>query len=205
MDAKSIIRRYDQAYSKKTTVDTRYKEVFKYIIPDRDGYNKPESDQTFDNNRHEVYSSVGVNAGMSFVNRIQSMLTPIKGDFIELKVPDGTDNKDEQDRALEEVANVCNTLKNKSNFDQEIGAFYSDLIAGTACLLVQKGDVNKPLVFRSIPIKDVSILEGVGGEVSDVFRCFKMRRELLKHQWVVQMLCLKKTQCASWLKSLVLK
>ena len=35
MEAKQIIKRYDLAYGKKGTVDTRYREVFEYVMPDR--------------------------------------------------------------------------------------------------------------------------------------------------------------------------
>jgi len=184
MEAKQLLKRYSTAESKKSLVDTRYKEVFEYIMPDRNGYDKDTKNPGFDNERSNVYSSVGINAGVSFVNRIQSMLTPIKAEFIELKVGDGEKDKEQLDLQLEEVAIALNLLKNKSNFDQEMGAFYSDLIAGTACLLILKGDVSRPAIFRAIPVKDICILEGVGGEVSDVFRKFSMRRELLKYQWV---------------------
>jgi len=183
MDAKQIIKRYEVAYGKKGTVDTRYREVFEYVMPDRDGYDQDgATDKGFTYKRGNIFSSVGINAANTFVNRLQGLLTPIKADFLELKVG-VSENKTELDKSLEEVAEVINVLKNKSNFDQEMGSFYYDLVAGTACLLVLKGDVDNKVIFRAIPVKDICIMEGVGGDVSDVFRKMMIRRELLPYQW----------------------
>jgi hypothetical protein len=184
MDAKQIIKRYEIAYGKKGTVDTRYREVFEYVMPDRDGYDQDgATDKGFTYKRGNIFSSVGINAANTFVNRLQGLLTPIKADFLELKVGVTEENKTELDKSLEEVAQVINVLKNKSNFDQEMGSFYYDLVAGTACLLVQKGDVDRKVIFRAIPIKDICVMEGVGGEVSDVYRKMMIRRGLLPYQW----------------------
>jgi len=185
LNAKRIIEKYSSSLSKKSTVDSKYKEVFRYVMPDRDNYNYPQTDgDNFDSKRNSIYSNVGVNAAMSFVNRIQSSLTPIKGDWIELKANELAENREEVDLELEKLAKICNMYKNISNFDQIISEFYGDLVAGTACLMLQKGTPKNPLMFRAIPIKDLTILEGVEGQVSYVFRKFETRKENLKAQWV---------------------
>jgi hypothetical protein len=153
-------------------------------MPDRDTYNY-DNDQAdnFQKKRSDIYTSVGINAGMAFVNKIQAELTPIKGNFLSLKVNDHAEGKEEKDKELEKVASLANLYKNVSNFDQVISEFYGDLIAGTACLLVQKGTPKDPIIFSAIPIKDVSILEGVRGEIGYTFRQFAMPRENLRFQW----------------------
>jgi len=181
--AKEIIAKYNIAFGKKGTVDTRYKEVFRLVMPDRDGYDNPDPQDNFRDNRSEIYTSVGVNAGNTFINKTQATLTPINANFIEFQVEDTDPDKDEKNKELDKIASICNTIKNKSNFDQEIGSFYSDLIAGTACILALKGSPKNPSVFRAIPIKDISILDGVGGEVSFVSRKFTLTKEVLKWQW----------------------
>lgn len=183
LTATKILDKYKTAEGIKTTVDTRYKEVFKLVMPDRDNYNKPDDDKTFDSNRDEVYSSAGINSGMSFVNRLQAELTPIKGYWIEFKTNQYEENKDKKDKELAKVAELCNFYKNKSNFDQESGSCYSDLLAGTCCLLTQRGNPSMPFIFEAITIKDVCVLKGVGGEVGYTFRKFKMKREMLPYSW----------------------
>ena len=150
LTAQQILDKYKVAESIKTTVDTRYKEVFKYVMPDRDNYNQPDNDGTFDNNRVDVYTSVGINAGNTFVNRIQAELTPIKGDWVEFETNRYEENKSEKDKELTKVAELVNFYKNKSNYDQESGSAYSDLIAGTCSMLCQKGTVSNPSRFSRL-------------------------------------------------------
>lgn len=186
-DAKKLLEKYAKACSKKSKVDTKYREVFKYIMPDRDTYNYPDkssNSDNFDSKRATLFSSVSEQAGMSFVNKIQAMLTPIKGNWIELKANDLAQNKEDLDAELEKIASLCNQYKNCSNFDRVVSEFYGDLIAGTCCLLVQKNTPKNPLIFTAVPIKNISILEGVHSEVAYVFRKFEIRKELLPFQWV---------------------
>ena len=183
LTAEQILTKYKAAFSIKTTVDTRYKEVFELVMPDRDNYNKPDNDTTFDSNRENVYTSAGINSSTTFVNRIQADLTPIKGDWIEFQSNQYDEDKAEKDKEHAKVAALCNFYKNKSNFDQEAGSSYADLVAGTCCMLTQKGKVANPFIFEAITIKDICVSKGVGNEVGYTFRKFKMKREMLPYSW----------------------
>lgn len=185
--AKQIIQRYSRAFSKKGNWDNRYEEVFKYIMPERDNFyhdNNPKKNYSQgESKRPHLYTSTGEQAGDVFVNRIQSILTPIGKDWVGLQVSSNFPDSDERNRELDAMADLINSHKSASNFDAVISEFYYDLIAGTACLLVTEGTYNNPLNFKVIPINELCIDEGVDGKVDYVWRKFSLSREVAKYQW----------------------
>lgn len=180
--AEQIIQSFDGTLAEKRKWEYLYKDVYKYMMPSR------EFDKTTGFDAHEeIYSSVGEQSADKFVQRVQSILTPVGMDWINFEAGYMIDKQVEDttpiNKELAKVAEICNIMKNTSNFDTVATEFYYDLIAGTSCLLVLEGTKNSPLRFVAVPMKEFSIEEGIFGEVGAVYRAFKIKRSLVKKQW----------------------
>ena len=176
-----ILKQKAKADELKSQWQSIYDEVYKYVLPFRGSAYKQD---TQDKTNKELYTSIGENSAITFVNRMQQLLTPVNSDFIGLEANRFVnENKEELDSQLEIISDLLNNLKNGSNFDSAISEFYFDLIAGTSCLLVQSGTVKDILKFKTIPFKEYSITEGADGKVNGVFREFKIKKEELKTLW----------------------
>jgi len=180
-NAIQILSKFDKCKSNKSTWDDKYREIFELVMPDRDNFyeTSPAEDK-----RINLYTSTGEQSADRFVNRIQSLLTPIGSNWIGLETASQGENADEQNEELDKISEIANVFKDSSNFDAVIPEMYYDLFAGTACLLILDGGERNPLNFKPIPINEFCIEEGVDGEVANVYREFSMRRELVQFQWV---------------------
>lgn len=188
LTAENIIKRYGAAKGKKGTWDNRYQEVFQYLMPDRDNFYNPnnanDNGSRGEDKRIGLYTSTGENSADAFVNRIQSILTPIASNWVGIEVGDYFEKADEKNKELDKMSALINSHKNASNFDSVISEFYYDLCAGTACLLITSGTQKRPLNFKAIALNEFCIEEGKDGEVSYVYRKFKMKKQIAKYQWV---------------------
>lgn len=185
IDAEKLIKRYGKARPKRDNFKSLYEKVYSYVLPDR--YTQIEDRVEGQNNRIDLYSSVAEQAADHFVQRVQSLLTPVNQDWIGFEAgyayTAGGKDPVEVNRALEQMAHVCNVFKDVSNFDSEITSFYYDLVAGTSYLFVGENEPDSPLVFKTIPFKEMAIEEGTDGMPDHYYREFKMKNELVKDQW----------------------
>lgn len=180
-NAVHLLQKFEKSKGHKHTWDDKYREIFDLVMPDRDNFYETSP---ADDKRIGLYTSTGEQSADRFVNRIQSLLTPIGANWIGLEAATQSENAEETNTELDKISEIANTFKDASNFDAIISEFYYDLVAGTACLLVLDGGERNPLNFKPIPINEFSIEEGVDGEVANVYREFSIRRELLQYQWV---------------------
>lgn len=185
-----LIKKHGKAQTVKSTWDTAYKEIFEYAMPSRDIYQKTYSGSNnnpdYQDRRSNQYSSTAENSANEFVNTMQDLLCPPQANWIDIEA--GPLFKDEdKEGANEELAKICtvaNEYKNLSTFDMTFSEFCYDLFAGTACMLVLKGeDMYSPICFKAIPITEYCIEEGADGHVCAVYRKYTMRKELVKEQW----------------------
>lgn len=186
--AEQIWERYQKALGEKAKWDTLYEDVYKYGMPGR--YNTTRAvgvrgQSAGKSEREEIFSSVMEQSCDRFVQRVQSILTPVGVDWIDFEA--GYLFKKQQnpeiDTQLAEIKNVLNVYKDTSNFDSVITEAYYDLIAGTMCMSLIEGNEYDPLRFVAIPIKDIAIEEGLFSEVCTVYRKLKMRADLVKKQF----------------------
>jgi hypothetical protein len=178
-----VIKRHNSASSIKSSWDDKYSEVFKYTMPQRDGY-EGNSDSQYDDRRDTLFTSVGESSADEFVNTMQMELCPPQADWLKLEAGEAYgEEKEKENHALSQYSKIANEYKNNSSFDIAFSEFCYDLTAGTACMLVTAGTVDKPLVFKAISLKDYCIEEGIHSEVRSVYRQFNIKRELVPHQW----------------------
>ena len=185
VNVEDLIRRYGVALPKRDRFKDMYKQVYNYIMPDR--YTQVEDKMDGQRNRLDLYTSVPEQSADVFVQRIQELLTPINVPWIAFEAgyayTEQNPDPVEVNKSLESIAHICNVFKDCSNFDSEITSFYYDLIAGTAFLFVREGTPDNPLVFKTIPFKEICIEEGADGYPDHYYREFKLKNELVKETW----------------------
>ena len=189
LTASEVSKRYNAAYTIKSSWDTEYREIFEYTMPARDGYDKAVAgeriDGQFQDRRENLYSSIGEQSANDFVNTMQEVLAPPMSNWIALEagMRFEEDKRGEVNDELSKITAHANEYKNNSTFDMAFSEFCYDLFAGTACMLVLPGTPKKPLLFKAIQIREYCIEEGANGEVRGVFRKYDMKRELVPTQW----------------------
>ena len=185
INVEDLIKRYGVALPKRDHFKDLYKQVYNYIMPDR--YTQIEDKAEGQRNRLDLYTSVPEQSADVFVQRIQELLTPINVPWISFEAgyayTAGENDPVEVNQNLEKIANICNVFKDCSNFDSEITSFYYDLIAGTAYLFVREGTPDNPVVFKTIPFKEMVIEEGADGYPDHYYREFKLKNELINETW----------------------
>lgn len=185
IDADKLYKRYQKAIPSRDRFKSLYERVYQFILPDR--YTQIEDKQDGAKNRHDLYTSVPEQSADHFVQRVQSLLTPVNSDWIGFEaghaLKQNTEDLTAVNQSLEKVAHICNVFKDVSNFDSEATSFYYDLIPGTAYMFIGEGEPNNPLIFKVIPFKEMVIEEGADGYPDHYYRIFKMKNELVKEQW----------------------
>lgn len=185
IDADKLYKRYQKAIPSRDRFKALYERVYQFILPDR--YTQIEDKQDGAKNRHDLYTSVPEQSADHFVQRVQSLLTPVNSDWIGFEaghaLKQNTEDLTAVNQSLERVAHICNVFKDVSNFDSEATSFYYDLIPGTAYMFIGEGEPNNPLIFKVIPFKEMVIEEGADGYPDHYYRIFKMKNELVKGQW----------------------
>lgn len=184
INAEKLYKRFQTASAPRDRFKSLYEQVYQYVLPDR--YTQVEDKSDGVRNRLDLYTSVPEQAGDHFVQRVQSLLTPVNTDWIGFEAgyafAEGGDVT-AVNQNLEKIAHICNVFKDVSNFDSEATSFYYDLIAGTSYMFVGEGTPDNPLIFKVIPFKEMVIEEGADGYPDHFYREFKMKNELVKEQW----------------------
>ena len=186
-----VFGREKKAETIKQAIISVYDEVFKYFMPDKNNFYK-EVNESYESDRTELACSLGEDCSNSYVNNLQSMMSPPQSDIMDLeagamyaKVAESFGvSKDALNAELAKTNRFANEVKNNlTNFDIAFSEAGYDLFAGTCCILINKGNRRNPIDVRAISIADFSILEGADGEVSDVFRRLKKTATEIKDLW----------------------
>ncbi|MDR2526312.1 MAG: head-tail connector protein [Rickettsiales bacterium] len=188
INLKYIKSKYKIASEVKETWIDRYDQTALFLNPNIEVQDEGKQLGTYQKKDNKIFNTIGVNAANGFVSRIIQMLCPPQSNFIKIECGDAFKyyKKEEVDKInlkLEEYSDILNSIKNTSNFDMVISSFFSDLVLGTACLLVQAGNEDNPLIFQNISFKDYAITEGYQDFIDGVFRKFTVSIEAVKTQW----------------------
>lgn len=186
LNAQDVLKRHDQALTKKEEFRSLYDEAYEFALPQRnlyDGYYDGGVQGTKKMNR--VFDSTAINSTQRFANRMQSGIFPPQRKWCRLEP--GSDIPQERKAEAQAALDLYNdklfdTLK-QSNFDVAIGEFLLDLSVGTAVMMIQPGDDINPINFIPIPQFLVSFEEGAHGQVDNVYRRMRLKGEALERQW----------------------
>lgn len=184
----------DKAWTEKALWAPLLSESYEYALPERNTYHNngtglPQGAATpkgTDRSSRRVFDSTLMNDATRLANRLQSELFPIGSQWANLTpgafVPADQQGAARRDlHALQQVLFAAIAL---SNFDLAIAEWLLELVvAGTACMLVQKGDDDDPVVYQAVPQSHVAFREGAFGRIDMISRKHKMRVSLIRQYW----------------------
>ena len=183
-----LFAKYEKGKTEKENFRKLYDDVYRYGMPDR----YPEL-QTYKGDdgkdyRYEIYDSTFEIACDDFVNKVQGLIAPVNADWVNIEVGymfEGASggNKDEANRRLAELARIVNVHKAMSNFDIAMTEGLYDLVAGTMVLMCIEGDERHPMVWSTIPFREIVLVDGPNGETWYYFREFERKNWQIKNQW----------------------
>lgn len=184
----------EKAWTEKAQTTELLKECYDFALPDRNPYTyngtgKPEGQagtKGKDKSSRKVFDSTLMTNAIKLTNRLQIELFPIgtkwatlvPGAFIEENL------KQQAGQELFKIQEIIFAAIGLSNFDLSIAEFLLELVvAGTACMLVQRGDDANPIVYQTVPQSFVAFREGAYGMIDLISRKHKMRLSLIKGYW----------------------
>jgi hypothetical protein len=154
-DLKKLYQRFWEARQYKDRWLALYKELYFYVIPDRDAFNvkfnyrddgKPVTQQIWDN--------TAMLAAYQRANDLHSLLLPKDRIWGKLVLDPHFYSQDLIDKAqvvMDEINDRIFFFLNESNLARVVGSSNLDLVGGTAAIWVESESDDVPLYYRSIP------------------------------------------------------
>lgn len=178
-DLKARIKKAEKIKEDRRALD---QGAYELAMPQRNLYTETTQG---DSRMTKVFSSLGMASVNSFVNNIQSSLTPAFTRWAEAKAGAGLGEevREQLNESLEDVNEQFFNFLNASNFNTESTAMYYDLAVGTGALLFNKGTYEKPFNFTAVPTAQLALEIGVNGSIGGVFRKHKIQGRLIEFTW----------------------
>lgn len=185
---KELKDRADQAWQRRRLYDRTLREIYDFVMPMRDvsGLYAEQGRTEGATRVDKLFDSTAVKAAFRFAGRLQTELTPIFQQFFSLEagplVPDD-DNKKALTEQLQLVGKIVGGVLSAGTFHQSAHEMYTDLFAGTGCMLIMPGDEHDLVRFRVVPIPEIALEEGPFGDIWGIYwqRVWKARE--LKVLW----------------------
>lgn len=155
MDFKQLKARFEETRQYKDRWLALYKDLYSYVIPDRDAFNvkwnytdvgKPVTVQ--------IWDTTAMLAAYERANDLHALLIPKDrtwGKFDFDKRTKQNDNSDALKPVLDEINDNISWFLNESNLSRAISASNLDLVGGTGALWVESISDDYPLCFTAIP------------------------------------------------------
>lgn len=155
MDFKKLYARYGETVQYKSRWLGLYKDLYFYVIPDRDAMNvkfnyrddgKPTT--------NEVWDNTAVLASYQRANDLHALLLPKDRVWGKMALDQHLFSQDEIDASapmMDEINERIYFYLNQSNLARAVSSSNLDLVGGTGALWVESIDDDCPLYFRSIP------------------------------------------------------
>ena len=193
LSEKVVCELSSKAWTEKSHWDDLLKECYEFALSDRNPYwgngtGKPNSPTTpgKDKTSRRVYDSTLAVDAVRIANRLQYELFPIGAKWAEFQ-PGAFVSADSREQAridLERLRELVFATIQLSNFDLSIAEWLLELVvAGTACMLVQEGDEDNPVVYSCVTQAHVAFREGAFGKIDFISREHNMRHSLVKQTW----------------------
>lgn len=187
LDLAAHRKRSDRAWSERAHWQELYDDAYEFAIPyrkpaARTGKGEVRVDRLFDNT-----ALTGV---LKFAGKLQQDLFPPGQAFFTLAfgpvartLLESQGTLEAQNRELQRITSIISAFFQTGEFDTAVVDMCTDLAAGTAALLVMKGDQDMPLRFFCIPFDEVAIEIGAYGHVVAIFWKTKMARRAVHEQF----------------------
>jgi hypothetical protein len=188
-DPVEIVRRVDFLKSARSSLDSLFNDVERYIMPFRlgDQYLRPVSENAIRLVRDDVYDSTAIHAAQRMANAMHGSIT---NPAIKWR------SRQWKDRDLQQSNDAVGWLQAadeiewgelyQSNFDEEISSAYQDLVGPGNCFMsieVEDEDDWKGFNFQAIPIKEAFFERDHRGDMWRFYRWFNWRASEIKSRF----------------------
>lgn len=187
MNIKQFLEKYNAARNKQSEWRSTHEECYHYAMPNKNNFssdgNTSGNGSRFKNNH--LFDNTAVEATSKFASRFQQLTAPVEQQFFKITLSDYAkqeiykQNKPEiaemvlkeNQGILDEVSAKVYHFFTRSNINSNIHECFHDLAIGTCSLIVnENNDPRVPFLCSSIPLYQLSILEGKFGTIDTIFR-----------------------------------
>ena len=176
-DFAPLLRRYEQAKSRRQTWENHWQDCYDYALPQRSGFTSvtiPGARRT-----EKLYDGTALDAVDQLAASLLGNLTPPWTQWFGFKPgPDLTAAEAEAlAPMLEDAAKIIQAHFDRSNFSMEMHQCYLDLIVGgTASLYFEETDPGafSAFKFTAVPLTDAVLEEGESGYLDGSFRMLNL-------------------------------
>lgn len=169
-DGGKILKRREKAAALKEMWRDTYREVFEYVMPQRETFSWYAPGQR--KNLH-LYDSTGQQATLTAANNMQALLCPPWKQWGALApggaVPEDIAEDSEFVNDLQETTTTVFDYIHHSNFSTEVASVFLELMVGTAAMMIDEGEDDDPIVCDAIPLAILELEEGPRGSVETTF------------------------------------
>jgi len=187
MDIKQFLEKYNAARTKQSEWRSVHEECYHYAMPNKNNFSS-DGNTTGNGSRmknQHLYDNTAVESTTKFASRFQQLTAPVEQKYFRITLSDYskqqilTENKPEiaemivkeQQSMLDEITAKLYHYYSKSNINSNIHECFHDLAVGTCALIVNENNDDRiPFLCSSIPLYQLSILEGKFGTIDTVFR-----------------------------------
>lgn len=182
--ADKLLERFKNAKTLRSQWEDTWEDAYKYTLPKR----KHEFTDTFNEGEvrtDQIFDSTAVAALPEFASRMQAGTVPGDSAWINLKAGPrvAPQDRDEFNKALEEVTADLFESAAASNFNTEANEMFVELGIGTGPFLVEDGGLDAPFKHTTVPLTEVWIDEGPFGGVDGVFRRVRVKARHIDVRW----------------------
>jgi len=187
MNIKDFLAKYSAARNKQNEWRTLHEECYHYAMPNKNNFSNDGNTSGNGSrlkNTH-LFDNTAVEATSKFASRFQQLTAPVEQQYFKITLSDYAkqeiykNNKPEvaemmlkeSQIGLDEITAKLYHFYSKSNINTNIHECFHDLAIGTCSLIVNENNDNRiPFLCSSIPLHQLSILEGKFGTIDTVFR-----------------------------------
>lgn len=164
------MRRINAAKGNKQLWEDKYRQLYRYFMPDRNTIDDYSPGQQKD---EYVFDSTAVDSLEDYASRMESQLVPPGREWMILE--SGTDipeNKHQEiNEKLEIMTNTLFSHINSSNFSSQIHEAFLDLGISTGAIIVEEGDgIQSSLRFRCVSLSELVLERSARGIVETAWR-----------------------------------
>ena len=166
MDAKKIIKDFEELKSKRTPMETAWDELHKYFLSANDEVIADTAAHDAKVHRDAQYTDLPQQALQVLSAGLHSFITGPTNNWFALRPKDTKlANNKKIGSFLEEVEDVLRAAINNTNFETEQDDFYaSSACYGSAAMYIEE-DPDDDLRFNTIPIRDIFWQENSRGKI----------------------------------------
>ncbi len=187
---KDLKRRKSQAFDTNAQWRDTLDDAYEYFLPQRNLFNTEAKGQK---KMDRIFDSTAPNAIQIGASKLQANIAPIWSQWAILGLSKEVEREAEEQgldvkgakEKLEHQAEVIFDFINRSNFGTQFFEMALDLLIGTGSLMITE-DVDSedmPIVFHSIPQKDLAFEEGPQGTIETHWRTFQTKARNLERKY----------------------